>query len=160
MKRFWFNPRQKYLLLPWSRVVKVTESLWISVLKICKMWADVICSNWTSRRLDYRPLEVPSNLHHSMVIRITKPHQHILLEDRFSNSFWKITDLVEGSTVVHTYRMVKMPKVAVTWNDVEIIKSNLLNTGFESNTVAEKFWINEFGNNSALENPAALSKHR
>lgn len=62
--------------------------------------------------------------------------------------------------MVYTYRMVKMPEVAVTWNDVEIIKSNLLSTGFESNTVAEKFWINEFGNNSALENPAALSKHR
>lgn len=41
--------------------------------------------------------------------------------------------------MVYTYRMVKMPEVAVTWNDVEIIKSNLLSTGFESNTVAEKF---------------------
>lgn len=117
MRKFWFNPREKYLLLAWSSVVKgYVEFVNFSLEDMQNVsWCDLL--NWTSRRLEYRPLEVPSNLHHSMVIWITKPHQHVLLKDRFANSFRKITDLAEGLTVVYTYRMVKMPEAAVTWNN-------------------------------------------
>lgn len=45
---------------------------------------------------------------------------------------------LEVRTVVYSYGMMKMPETAVAQNDLEVIKSYLLKTRFETNIVAEK----------------------